>query len=365
MSWYDTGAEWDALKKLSGGDKIIEDAFGAGQSLGDLWFAPGIMGRVRQDMSPEEGELLSRYRGESWVGGKRSGEGQQSMDYLADLARTAGTRSAETQDLIRRRTEALQGLSQPELMARKENSMADMNRGLQTALRSIRSRFPGAAGAASSKAAQPAIAEYGNAQRGLANDLIQTDAALKREALGSLEGLVRGVERDEFSMKADARNSYADRLLGREQWETADRADRLDRYANYFNNLKTDLLNREVFNLGQKRDELGGRVGTVMSSGSFGAGRSAFKESMDLAREQLEAMKEMGVPMPMEIPEEEGEGEFGSAGFFSTDPRLKYPIYQGSTISSLWNPAMTADQRKSSNSDGNNSNFNDRWQWRY
>ena len=293
---WDPSSGWgfqlkDTLGRLSGGEQPIANALGAGRELGREFFDFGSLGRVGDSMPSwgaapnlmDRGELGARYYAESFMGGQRPAEAQESLDRLKSLYDI----NPNTQKLIDERMSRLGGMSTAEESAIRDSAVGSLNQGMASALRSLRSQYSGAAGPAAMRAALPLTAQGLNARSAFENQLVQQKMTARNQALADAENLMRGVQADRLS----AAGGYENALMGRNQFETADRANRLNTFANWQTGQLADVLGRQQYNLGQIANEKAGQLGLLFGSGAFGADQLARKQSMDIAREGINAMR--------------------------------------------------------------------------
>lgn len=288
--------------------------------------------RGLNDLGVLAGQTRSRNKGNERILDRRDQltRGNRLSDIADNLSRSGNVR-----DLVSRRTSALQGLSQPELQARRDQGDTALNQGLESALRSIRSRFPGASGPAASRAALPAVNAFAQGKTNLERDLIVEDANRRRAALDSFENTVRGVEGDEFArlfgstqagedllrrdvaadealVRGIGQDTFNQRLqssqalddarLRQEQFERTDELANLDRLIGVQNTARQDIFNRNKFDLDQLAKEKAGRLGLIFGGGQLGTASQAQQEANEIAREAIAQGSAFSIP-EVELPD--------------------------------------------------------------
>lgn len=338
MATYDPFMEQD-LRQLANGDQAIEDALLAGFRLSGIgrpttdqvsgFFSQGNLGRVSEETDPLVGDLINKLRGNVDTRGARSQEtnsalGQlfnagrapimqgpqvdEMLDRFLAVARDAKQLTPDEQLALDTRRNRLQGFSDPELNALREQQLVELNRAQQTALEQ------GAAGNLIADRNQAGLVrDLGrdrlNATSDLERDLFIANIDERNRALDAFEGLStglsqRGVDRTlaggsafnqallnrdlaraEFGLNAaEASNRQ---LLDRQRFEEEKSANRLSTLGNTLFANRADQLNRRLFNLDQLAREKQGQLGLIFGAGQFGAQQQAQRFGNNIANQQL------------------------------------------------------------------------------
>lgn len=276
-----------ALKNLAGGDEDIFKGFKAGSTLASSFFAPGGLGRVSEEADPYMIGNIGQFQDAFNRAGTRTTEATARLQGLQDLFTRAQQLTPEEQDIIARRRANLSGLSQEEEQYLKDSGQIGLNRSLQTSLRAIRSRFPGATGASSTIAARPTVATFADSTRQLLRDVGQEKISRSREALDAYDTSVGGINNSLFSRSAATGRSAADAGLAQDQFEAGNKLALGDKLTTLQQQLRDDILKRQGFNLQQGASERAGQLGLIFGSGQFSAAQTGRRTSEDLAREAI------------------------------------------------------------------------------
>ena len=243
----------EAMNNFAGTDAGLGRGLLGGAQLGSLMYGPGSMGRVNEDLHPEEVEIYNRLKGESFLGGNQTSAdttnalnqlrqasefanpnnaltqqalgdlksasqfasmdsggvqtGLQRADNLVQQAQTmdprlgnildarrneynnARTLDPNMQNLLSLREQGLQGLNSAEMMAAREQGQSELNRAMATSNRAL---------------AQSGLANGG--PRGNARGITALpNAAQFAQAQGDLE---RKLILDNYNAKQQGLNSY-------------------------------------------------------------------------------------------------------------------------------------------------------------
>jgi len=288
--------------------------------------------------------------------GQLSPEMQQIWNLRNEQLGTATQLDPALQNTLSLYEQALGGLSTQEMAAARDLGTQGLNRSYQTALADLRAgQAGGPRGPASNIQALPLSQNYLQASGDLQKQLILEDYAAKQSALsrygslaqdidaakyarlaaatGALENTANTIDTNRFSrpqqalsllgsllgqqgglitgqqgvmqaqqgldqaqqqLAINAAGAYSTAAQNRQAFEIADRAARLDSYQNLYNSYRTDLMNRQIFNLNQMAREKSGLIGSIFGAGSFGESQQGRLESNDIAREALKAAQNFG-----------------------------------------------------------------------
>lgn len=285
-----------ALNQVAGKDKTLQAGFAGGQTLGNLYFNDGSMGRIDKQTYdgtyvPDELKRASAaFEQNANTAGTASADMDASMKGLSDYAMTAGNRTPEMQAMLDRRMAALGGLGTEEGTAIRENAQADMNTGLSTALRSLKGRYPGATGAAGSLAAMPALGQFAGQSRGLARDMSTLDANMKRDALNGYSTDLQSVVNAENARKAAGWGAYNTAAGNRDSMLATNKANAMNSWGNWTAGQDARNLGVNQWNLGQKNAETAGQLGMIWGGGNFAQGKQTADQAYDLGKKQISAM---------------------------------------------------------------------------
>lgn len=298
-----------AIEQLAGGDANLKNSFLAGLGISGLgsptvdasqgFFPFGSLGRVTDTLQPDQAELLNRFKGESFIGGQRSGETQAGLDFLFNLRDTAGQTDPVLQEILDLRRGGLEGLTGQELQGFREQGAEEINRQLQTGLRglSIGAAGRGVRGGAAGIGSRDLVRQSVDARGDLERDLFLANVAERNRRLNEFQGLASQIDNNRFGRQFEAGTAAQQALFGTEQAETSDRLNRLNQFANLQEGIRNSLLQRQIFNINQLGREKAGQLGVLFGAGGFGAQQGAQQQAFDLAGEQLDILKSQPAPV--------------------------------------------------------------------
>lgn len=298
-----------------------------------------LRGQTTQGMTPEMQKLLQQRQQEVDFARKGDPNLQRALAQRqaeVDFARKTDPNLAAA---LERRRGGLEGLNAQENQALREQGTSALNRGFQSALRGVAQGRAGSgvSGPAAGLAFAPVTGQFLDAQRGLERDVLlanvdeknrrlrefeglagdmqgrrfsQTQQALggfeglagdiqarrfgqTQQALGGLEGLRQQSESDVFNRQQQARQAFEGALFQREQAELGDRRNAFDRFVNFQRDLDLRLLDRQRINLNLLEKEKAGQAGTIFGFGGFRAAQEGRQTAEDIARQQIEASKDI------------------------------------------------------------------------
>ena len=407
-----------ALNNFAGTDEQLGQGLLGGAQLGSLMYAPGSMGRVNEQLHPEEVDIYNRMKAESFLGGNQnSPDVNRSLANLQNAAQFASTSNPLTQnalgdlnsasqyarmdsggvqtalgradalaqqaqtmdprltsildarrneynnsqnmdplvnELLGLRREGLQGLNSQEMLAAREQGQSELNRGMQTANRSLMQSGlanNGPRGNARGIGALPTQQAFANAQGDMERKLILDNYSAKQEGLNQFGGLVQDIDNNKFArgqqtlgaysqdasnfnqnmignqlnannaynqayqgfnqnaqnaasglqagvnsasqMATQSAQAYASGANNVNQFNIQDRTNRLNNFVNYQGNLRTDLYNRNLENLNRIAAEKAGMASSIFSGGAFKSSQIGQQQSFDLASQNLQLQKDI------------------------------------------------------------------------
>ncbi len=222
-----------------------------GNYLSDKYFSDGTLGRVDTAMSPEVQAALSRYQ------------------QISDQAFNA-PRSQEMLDVLRRYQSALQGYSDPELQAMREQA----SRGIDSQYATERARSMNSMarnfvrGASATAQLNNLSSERIGQQQQLEQDLFIKGADKKSGALKDYSGFLSGLEQQEFQNRNVALNNYNTALT----------------------NSRSDVLEREKYNQAQASKEKAAQYAAMMGAQQIGLANQAQKFNQSMQKRALSRM---------------------------------------------------------------------------
>lgn len=310
--------------QIAGKDPRTAAGFRGGIDLAREFFSAGSLGRVNDQLTPDQAELLTRTRANAFG---RTPEIQRSIDNAGALSELAGrrdpltdravsavggsvgARDALSARLLQQAESGLGGFSTPELQGLRESGSQAINRNFQTGLESlgIRQASGGVTGGAQTRAALPLARQFQDARGALERNIMLDDVALRDSRRRALEGFSEGVNAREFGEDTSAlglgtglsASENRSRLeAGGLQGDLALRTggfelDKLSNAQAYQGTVSQDLLGRSLYNLGNLGTEKQAQLGAILGLGSFGASQDTFNDIMALGREQIEAAKKL------------------------------------------------------------------------
>lgn len=279
-----SGALFHILGQLSNENQGAARGFFSGVPLAEQFFSDGSLGRV-DEASSIDPATIQRLRRAASISGLRSPEAAERIGGLGDLFQRAQRESAGETEVTDLRRENLAGLTPEEEQLLRDQGQTGLNRGLQTALRSVKNNFSGATGAASTRAAQPIISQFTDAQRGLERDIGIEKIQRKRDALNSFENTVRGIQGDIFARSAATGDLFSRAGLAQEQFESQDSLQKNQQLLSALTAAGNDSLNRRQLNMSNLAAEKAGQIGLIFGSGQFGGAETGRREALAAARE--------------------------------------------------------------------------------
>lgn len=322
--------------------------------------------------NPLVAEAIQNARNLALGAGNISANQQGVIDASRSEYQNARNISPLLQEAVDAQRASLQGLQQPELLALRESLESSANRNLQSGIAQLQAGGLVNGGAAGTST--PITAQYADAQRGLQRDVLLAqqqarEAALNRfsdtaqtidnngfaraqAALSALSGNVQGIENELFNRQLNANNQFTNTLgssidrsgaLATNAFNVAntlntqniaDRTQRLQNFANFNQNLRNDILARQIFNLNQVAAEKAGLTTSIFDAAGFAAAQEGRKEANALAEKQIEAAKAFGAGFGAPGASSSGGTDFadpnrnrnplpGSSDGGSPDPRDK------------------------------------------
>jgi len=289
------GATDTALKKASGGTVGVRDIILPGSTV-----AGKALSRAGVSFGGAAGKSTQNNRTEAGTPGDPTGATAPADNIIdAAVAKNVAARNAsmaegrkrglelfgsgalgrETQenagmssDILARRKSALAGLDAKENQALRERGVGDVNRGLQTNLRALRSSQgnSGVRGAAAQAGALAAAKQAQDAKQNLARELILENVNQKRSALGDYEGSVgrdaavkQAIQRANLERVNKEKLGQVSTELGYGSLGATDRSNAL---GNYWQQAYLNSANNQAANAGRLPDEDPNQMGGVMGN---------------------------------------------------------------------------------------------------
>jgi len=320
----DTQRRIDDFRSLVGyGKTAVKDILGKNFSLG----------RVDESMSPDELAIIKAAADEYAGSGKLDPSQIKSLGGLEDLATTAGTRSADTTDVINRARSFSDssGLISPDIalaLQKMREGLSGLSSTENTALyeqltNEAKRSFGGAARVAAGRAGVSGVRDP-SYMRTLANDYLRakmegaqkvllSNVDVQDKRLGDFAGYSRNIASDVFGRQKDALSLYGDqvgnaetnefnqKLASRQAYNSGveasrfnlnnDRAQRLANWSSSVNTARTQQLNRSTTNMNTLASEIATKIGIVLGIPQYIMGDRAADEANKIAREAVNASK--------------------------------------------------------------------------
>lgn len=288
------------------------------------------LGRVDEELSPEQKSIIEA-AGRDYLGAGINNTGQSTaLSHLADLAATAGTRSADTADLLDRSKNlvntagtlpadvalalekmksGLGGLTSEENTALYESLMGEVNRSFQGAQRDI-AASGAASGVANPSLLRTAADDYLRGKIEGAQKVLVANADIQDRRLGAFGDYADSVNQNAFTRSRDALDLYGKNLTGIETNEfnqklasgqaynsateanvvnnRNDQISRLGLWGSLVDKGRADNLARVTTNMNSLAGEIAAKTGIVLGIPQYIMGDRASSEANRIAEKAVD-----------------------------------------------------------------------------